>query len=408
MKNWISKLTLALLLTLTFALPAFAWQDHGNTYTAIDGLDSQRLTTQGEVSLPTLSEQFSMGLHVDIVDDLENYSISDYAALFYDQYGYGVGDDQDGAVLMIYVVDQGGTIDFMDYCIYTRGKGSDAMNSDNAANLYAALDLILQGTGRSYEDAGEACANAVDVFSSNIALLMTEQSDPSLLTGDNAETLEPQGEAEHEMEPQGVPEGNEPNTEPDATYAPEPEEPAEAPQTAVPTEGVQESESEYAMIFDEAGLLTDPQRLRLENQAQKIASKYDCNPYVLTVDSLDGAAPREFAKTYYQEHALGNGDYRNGICFWWRWRAGIMLPSPMAEIQTIPVSMVREFWRLRTTAFPKWRMMWCQACRKASTLQRSKPTLTIARRISTATVKERPLTGGHGCPVRHCFLSCKS
>ena len=127
MKNWISKLTLALLLTLTFALPAFAWQDHGNTYTAIDGLDSQRLTTQGEVSLPTLSEQFSMGLHVDIVDDLENYSISDYAALFYDQYGYGVGDDQDGAVLMIYVVDQGGTIDFMDYCIYTRGKGSDAM-----------------------------------------------------------------------------------------------------------------------------------------------------------------------------------------------------------------------------------------------------------------------------------------
>ena len=67
MKNWISKLTLALLLTLTFALPAFAWQDHGNTYTAIDGLDSQRLTTQGEVSLPTLSEQFSMGLHVDII-----------------------------------------------------------------------------------------------------------------------------------------------------------------------------------------------------------------------------------------------------------------------------------------------------------------------------------------------------
>lgn len=315
MKNWISKLTLALLLTLTFALPAFAWQDHGNTYTAIDGLDSQRLTTQGEVSLPTLSEQFSMGLHVDIVDDLENYSISDYAALFYDQYGYGVGDDQDGAVLMIYVVDQGGTIDFMDYCIYTRGKGSDAMNSDNAANLYAALDLILQGTGRSYEDAGEACANAVDVFSSNIALLMTEQSDPSLLTGDDAETLEPQGAAEHEMEPQGVPEGNEPNTEPDATYAPESEEPAEAPQTAVPTEGVQESESEYAMIFDEAGLLTDSQRLRLENQAQKIASKYDCNPYVLTVDSLDGAAPREFAKTYYQEHALGNGDYRNGILF---------------------------------------------------------------------------------------------
>lgn len=90
-----------------------------------------------------------MGLHVDIVDDLENYSISDYAALFYDQYGYGVGDDQDGAVLMIYVVDQGGTIDFMDYCIYTRGKGSDADEFRQCGESLCSVGSVLQGTGRS-------------------------------------------------------------------------------------------------------------------------------------------------------------------------------------------------------------------------------------------------------------------
>ena len=111
MRKWILKLTMALLLALTLSLPSFAWLDHGSTYTAIDALDSERFTTQGEVTLPTLSNQFALGLHVDIVDDLEDYSISDYAALFYDQYGYGSGAEQDGVLLMIYATDQGGTVD---------------------------------------------------------------------------------------------------------------------------------------------------------------------------------------------------------------------------------------------------------------------------------------------------------
>ena len=114
MRKWILKLTMALLLALTLSLPSFAWLDHGSTYTAIDALDSERFTTQGEVTLPTLSNQFALGLHVDIVDDLEDYSISDYAALFYDQYGYGSGAEQDGVLLMIYATDQGGTVDFVD------------------------------------------------------------------------------------------------------------------------------------------------------------------------------------------------------------------------------------------------------------------------------------------------------
>lgn len=325
MKKWISKFTLALLLALTFSLSVFAWQDHGNTYTAIDALDSQRFTTQGEISLPALSDQFSLGLHVDIVNDLEGESINDYAALFYDQYGYGVGSNQDGAALMIYAIDQGGTIDFMDYCIYARGQGSDALDTDYAENLYAALDLILQGTGLGYEEAAEACADAVDTFSSNITFLMAAQSDPSLLPEGGAEALAPQEVPDNAMEPQGVPN----NTEAVPTAAPEhsgSSAPAPAAsktedlvQPAVAAEAAPEPSSvpteTAALILDEAGLLTDVQTLRLEDQAQKIAAKYDCNPYVLTLDSLDGATPREFAKAYYQEHALGNGDYRNGILF---------------------------------------------------------------------------------------------
>lgn len=303
MKKWILKLTMALLIALTLSLPSFAWQDHGGTYTAIDALDSERFTAQGEVSLPTLSNQFALGLHVDIVDDLENYSIYDYAALFYDQYGYGSGPEQDGILLMIYVADQGEAVDFVDYCVYSRGQGTEVLDANYAANLYSALDLILQGEGLSYEAAGEACADAVDIFSSNIALFMTGQSDPSQLS-------------EEEEEPQNGSDAPEAvlNTTPEIAAAETEEAVAsESEETAAPAQAAESSD--YSLIVDEAGLLTDVQKLRLEDQAQKIATKYSCNPYVLTVNSLNGATRREFAKNYYQEHLLGNGDYRNGILF---------------------------------------------------------------------------------------------
>lgn len=301
MRKWISKLTLTLLLATALTLSAFAFQDHKNTYTAIDALDSDRFAAQGETSLPALSDQFSLGLHVDIVDDLEDYSIYNYAALFYEQYGYGYGPNQDGAALMIYALDRGGSVDLMDYCVYGQGLGADALDTDDASNLYAALELVLQGSGLSYEDARESCADAVDVFSGNIALLMSAQTGLSPTPEDVQNALE-------------LPESpiDEPATQSNVEAVPTPA------QTIAPTATALESGSEttaYSLILDDAGLLTDAQKLRLEDQAQKIASNYGCNPYVLTVASLDGASPREFAKTYYQEHKLGNGDYRNGILF---------------------------------------------------------------------------------------------
>lgn len=296
MRKWISKLTLTLLLAAAFTLSAFAFQDHGNTYTAIDALDSDRFAAQGETSLPALSDQYALGLHVDIVNDLEDYSIYDYAALFYEQYGYGYGAGQDGALLMIYALDRGGSVDLMDYCVYGQGLGADVLDTEDAANLYAALDLILQGTGLSYEDARDSCADAVDAFYANMALLVAAQSSSAPLQS----PVLPEGPA-------------------DETAMQSSAEAASAPaQTVSPTGAATEDGPEtalYSLILDEAGLLTDVQKLRLEDQAQKIAAKYDCNPYVLTVASLDGAAPREFAKTYYQEHRLGNGDFRNGILF---------------------------------------------------------------------------------------------
>ena len=69
------------------------------------------------------------------------------------------------------------------------------------------------------------------------------------------------------------------------------------------------------LIQDRAGLLTEDQVTTLEEKAEAISTEYDCDTYVLTVNSLEGQGRREFAKEYYQEHNLGRGSFQNGILF---------------------------------------------------------------------------------------------
>lgn len=72
---------------------------------------------------------------------------------------------------------------------------------------------------------------------------------------------------------------------------------------------------ESNFIMDSAGLLSDEQRLVLENQAQYLSETYGCGVYALTVDTMYGAERRQFAEDFYIENDLGVGDYRNGILF---------------------------------------------------------------------------------------------
>ena len=68
-------------------------------------------------------------------------------------------------------------------------------------------------------------------------------------------------------------------------------------------------------IRDISGLLTESQRQSLEEDADALAAQYGCCVYVLTVDTMNGMARRDFAKQYYQSNDLGSGDWKNGILF---------------------------------------------------------------------------------------------
>ena len=97
MKKIYSVLTLAVMLATFLCLPVSAAQTHGVIYDETEELASAVLTMQGEETLPELSEALGIDLRVDVLTQTSYDSISDTAAGIYDRYGYGYGEEQEGA-----------------------------------------------------------------------------------------------------------------------------------------------------------------------------------------------------------------------------------------------------------------------------------------------------------------------
>lgn len=301
MKRRIAILLTLLLLGGLMGTSALAWSEYGAVYTAIDDLSNDRLESQGMDMLPTLSESIAFGLYVDIVDDLEGYDISEYAALFYEQYGYGEGSAQGGALMMLYVTEQEGQVSIQDCCVYGDGVGQEVMASDASDGMMEALAAVLPlEEPMSYEAAGEACADAVDIFAAQMSALVLEQTGATL-TGEATVPEVSAAQSTPETSETASAEASEASTE----------EPAQTPAASA----AQTTQSQSQLVIDNAELLTEKEKLRLEDKAQRISQQYGCNIYVLTVPTMDGAERREFAKAYYTEHQLGSGEYRNGILF---------------------------------------------------------------------------------------------
>lgn len=75
-------------------------------------------------------------------------------------------------------------------------------------------------------------------------------------------------------------------------------------------------EAQLGFVTDEAGLLTNKQRLELEQRAAEISQKYQCGVYIITVndftDSTYATSVYEAAKDLYRAYELGYGEQRSG------------------------------------------------------------------------------------------------
>lgn len=265
MKKRIFSLILVLILALGLSMPATALENHDKLTVAISDMSNERLQTQGTSTLPALSEQYGFDMRVDIVSDTEGQTLEDYAYAAYANYGYGYGENLDGALLMIQVEDLGGSVNFVGYVVVGEGYGRELISKSDAALMYQSLDLTLQGQGIDYMSAGVLCADAVDTFAGVMSLLIEQVSVPVSIQ-------DAMGSADV------------------ATIVP-------------------------GHVMDTAALLDADTRNALNSRAQELSQEYGCGVYVLTVDTMDGEDVRTFAENFYTENNLGVGAYRNGILF---------------------------------------------------------------------------------------------
>lgn len=271
MKHRIFALILVLVLAFGLSVPAAALRQYDYLTLEIEDLDNERLQNHGVSILPTMSAQYGFDLRVEIIEAIEGEDLEERANNIYDIGSYGYGTNADGSLLVIQVANLGSSAQIVDYTVIGRGIGSELLANNDSLLLFESLDMTLSGGEFDYASAGTLCADAVDIYTGIMSMLLEQVLN-----------ITPNTEAEP-----GQPQEQAPIT-------------AEAPQS---------------YIVDNAELLTEEEKAELEEQAAALAEEYGCGVYVLTVETMAGAQSRAFAEEYYTNRNLGLGEERNGILF---------------------------------------------------------------------------------------------
>ncbi len=70
-------------------------------------------------------------------------------------------------------------------------------------------------------------------------------------------------------------------------------------------------ESQLDLVTDAAYLLTDEEYFTLNDRAERIAQRYECEVFVITLDDMGDDDAYEFTKYLYNEYTLGYGAQRS-------------------------------------------------------------------------------------------------
>lgn len=73
------------------------------------------------------------------------------------------------------------------------------------------------------------------------------------------------------------------------------------------------AEADKPYVIDDAGLLLREEETSLEEKIQTLRQEYAMDVVIVTVESLDGATPQDYADDYFDENGYGYGDNRSGV-----------------------------------------------------------------------------------------------
>ncbi len=230
--------------------------DYDLMYDATELLDQDYCYSIGNEIFPSLSEEAEVQIRIDVVDNLEDETIDDYARIFYKGYGYGYGTSCDGILLMLYLTEDETGLSYQDHTIYIGGDNSADLNAyreDFIDALSASLNPeSFSGDLTSDEQAFES---AVESYISVFQTLFTGngRNDPTEVTG-----------------------------------------------------------SYY--VFDYAQILTEEEIESLSAQAEKIDQTYGTPVYIMTIQNYSEYAGNidSYTRSVYTQFELGSGSDHSG------------------------------------------------------------------------------------------------
>lgn len=160
MKKKISVLFFILVLCLNTAFPAFAAQTDGFVDEYYRVQDYAALLTEEEYTqlneqLDELSNRQNMDVTIATTNDLEGYSVAEYADFVYEQCKFGYGEEKDGLLLLINMADS-------DWYISTCGYGITAFT--DAGINYIGEEVVPYLSDGDYVGAFETYAELCDDF----------------------------------------------------------------------------------------------------------------------------------------------------------------------------------------------------------------------------------------------------
>lgn len=270
MKKRIFGLILSLAMICAMVIPVLAYEDYGVIYDVTGNLGSETVRTVGEETLPGLSEQSGIDLRVDIVRNLEDHAISEYAQIFYEKYEYGYGADNDGILLMMYIIEEDGDdLGWGDFYLYGKGRGWDVLNNSGSTIVYDLEQYLNDDSWEGdLESDREACSLALQNYAADVGAAISE------LGYDDGTASTSHTSAVEDLQTYGD------------TY-----------------------------VFDQYGALTDSQRSELERRAADISDEYQCGVYIAVVNDYTDFDSRVYyaSEDIFTQANMGLGSGGDGI-----------------------------------------------------------------------------------------------
>lgn len=153
-------LLLVLVLCACTVIPAFATTDPPSSVQDYAQLLTEEEAAALKTKLDAIAEKFSVQVAVITVENCGDKDHADYTKAVYQEYGYGLGKDKDGILLLIDMDEEN-----RGWYIYGKAMGSEAMTNSEIEEVGDAMtpDLSDGNYAAAFNTYALACEERIDI-----------------------------------------------------------------------------------------------------------------------------------------------------------------------------------------------------------------------------------------------------